>query len=256
MPSVSRLTIAPVKGLALSHPEEVVVTPTGVPENRRFFLVDEQGKLVRGTRPSPLFQVRAETDADGSRLSLEFANGLVLDEPVRLGAPCVTPFWNRPVRGHVVEGPWSEALSELLGQRVELRRADEPGGGFDDSPVSLLSDASLAELARTAGEDEVDGRRFRMLVHVADCAPLEEESWIGRRVRLGDAVVRVTKPDARCAMTARNPDTGERDFDTLAAIRDYRGLRNGKHLDLGVYGDVEEPGRVRLGDPVEPLDPR
>ena len=66
----------------------------------------------------------------------------------------------------------------------------------------------------------------------------------------------MTKPDARCAMTTRNPDTGERDFDTLAAIRDYRGLRNGKHLDFGVYADVEEPGPVRLGDPVEPLDPR
>ncbi len=255
MPSVSRLAVAPVKGLALSHPEEVDVTPTGVPENRRFFLVDERGKLLRGTRPSPLFQVRAETDPDGSRLSLVFPDGLVLDESVRVGEPCVTPFWDRPVRGRVVEGPWSEALSELLGRRVELRRADEPGGGFDDSPVSLLSDASLAELARSAGDDEVDGRRFRMLVHVADCAPLEEESWIGRRVRLGDAVVRVTKPDPRCAMTTRNPDTGSRDFDTLAALRDYRGLRDGRHLDFGVYADVEEPGRVRLGDPVEPLSP-
>lgn len=253
MPSVSRLAVAPVKGLALSHPEEVVVTRTGVPENRRFFLVEENGKLVRGTRPSPLFQVRAETDPDGSRLRLEFPDGLVLDEPVRLGAPRVTPFWERPVRGHVVEGPWSAVLSDLLGRPVELRRADEPGGGFDDSPVSLLSEASLDELARTVGESEVDGRRFRMLVHVADCAPLEEESWIGRRVLLGEAVVRVTKPDPRCAMTTRNPETGERDFDTLAAIRGYRGLRNGKHLDFGVYADVEEPGRVRVGDPVEPL---
>jgi hypothetical protein len=251
--SVSRLSITPVKGLALSHPDEVEVTPTGVPENRRFFLVDERGKLVSGTRPGPLFQVGAETDADGSRLALTFPDGRVLEGPVELGEPRVTAFWSRPVRGHVVDGPWSEALSEVLGRRVELRRAEEQGGGFDDSPVSLLSEESLAELGRSLGGDAVDGRRFRMLVYVAGCAPLEEESWLGRRVRIGEAVIRVTKPDARCAMTTRNPDSGERDLDTLAAIRDFRGLRNGKHLDFGVYADVEDPGRVRVGDTVEAL---
>ena len=252
MPTVSRLSITPVKGLALSHPDEVTITPTGVPENRRFFLMDERGKLLSGTRDGPLFQVRAECDAEGSRLALRFADGRVLDEPVVLGDPKVTAFWDRPVRGHFVEGPWSEALSDVLGQRVRLLRTDEPGGGFDDAPVSLLSEASLEELARRSGADDVDGRRFRMLVHVAGTRPHEEDEWIGRRVHVGEAVIRVTKQDARCRMTTRNPDTGVRDFDTLRAIKSYRGLRNGKAIDFGVYADVEKPGRVRVGDPVAP----
>jgi uncharacterized protein len=253
VPTVSRLAIAPVKGLALSHPEEVVVTPTGVPENRRFYLVDERGKLVSGTRPGPLFQVTAETDPEGDRLVLRFPDGRVIDEPVRVGSALVTPFWDRPVRGHRVEGPWADALSDFLGKRVDLHRADEPGGGFDDSPVSLLSEASLEALAQRVGEERVDGRRFRMLIHVEGCEPLEEESWIGRRLAIGETVVRATKHDARCNMTTRNPDSGVRDFDTLGAIRDLRGLRNGKHLDFGIYADVEQPGRVRVGDPIEPL---
>ncbi len=253
MPSVSRLAVTPVKGLALSHPDEVTVTPTGVPENRRFFLVDERGKRLDGTRDGPLFGVRAECNADGSRLALRFADGRVVEDDVRVGAPTVTPFWDRPVRGHVVEGPWTDALSELLGRPVRLVRADEPGGGFDDSPVSLVSEASLAELARQSGEEEVDGRRFRMLVHVAGTRPHEEDDWIGRDVRIGETVVRVTKPNARCRMTTRSPDTGVRDFDTLRAIKAYRGLRAGKKIDFGVYADVEKPGRIRVGDPVEPL---
>ena len=253
MPTVSRLAITPVKGLALSHPDEVTVTPTGVPENRRFFLVDERGKRLDGTRDGPLFGIRAESDADGSHLVLRFPDGRAVEGEVLLGPATVTPFWDRPVRGHLVEGPWNERLSDLLGRPVQLVRADEPGGGFDDSPVSLVSDASLAELARQSGEERVDDRRFRMLVHVTGTRPHEEDDWIGRDLQIGETVVRVTKPNARCRMTTRNPDTGVRDFDTLRAIKAYRGLRAGKKIDFGVYASVEKPGRIRVGDPVEPL---
>jgi uncharacterized protein YcbX len=72
-------------------------------------------------------------------------------------------------------------------------------------------------------------------------------------VRIGDAVVRVAGPVPRCAVTTQHPDTGVRTLDTLAGIKSYRGLREGRKLDFGVYFDVEEPGLVRVGDPVEPL---
>jgi uncharacterized protein YcbX len=55
-------------------------------------------------------------------------------------------------------------------------------------------------------------------------------------------------------MTTHDPDTGEPDLDTLRTIISYRGLREAKHADLGVLADVEQPGRVRLGDEVVPLD--
>ena len=59
---------------------------------------------------------------------------------------------------------------------------------------------------------------------------------------------------ARCATTTRDPQTGERDFDTLRTIKNYQGLRDGKNIDFGVYGAVEQPGRVRVGDPVELIE--
>ena len=40
------------------------------------------------------------------------------------------------------------------------------------------------------------------------------------------------------------------DLDTLGVIRRYREREDGK-LPFGIYADVEEPGRIRLGDPVE-----
>jgi len=250
--TVSRLDVAPVKGLALNHPDSVELTPTGVPENRRFFVVEENGKLVNGTKDSPFYLVRAETDPEGTRLALTFPGNRVIDEEVELGDPVVTTFWDRPVQGRPVIGPWADALSDLVGRYVRIVRAEEQGGGKDDSAVSILTDASLEKLAKESGEKSVDGRRFRMLVHVAGTKPHEEDSWIGREVAIGDALVRVTKNDARCRMTTRNPETGVKDFDTLKEIKAYRGLREGKSIDFGVYADVVTPGTIRVGDPVEP----
>jgi uncharacterized protein YcbX len=151
-------------------------------------------------------------------------------------------------------GPWAAALESIAGRPVRLIRCDRPGGTRRGNPASIISDGSLHELARHVGVDRVDGRRFRMLIDLDGAEPREEDSWIGRRIALGDAILRVTKPDARCAITTQDPDTGVRDLDTLRAIIGYRGLREGKHADLGVLADVVQPGRVRLGDEVSLLD--
>ena len=82
--------------------------------------------------------------------------------------------------------------------------------------------------------------------------PHQEDEWLGREVRIGEAVVRVTKLDARCVITTQDPDTGRRDFPTLHIIKGYRGLRDGHALDFGVYADVVAPGRVTVGDEVQP----
>ncbi len=256
MVSVTWLSIAPVKGLALTDVTEIDLGRDGVAENRRFWIVDERGRMYTQLRDGRLALVHAAYDAEGERLELRFPDGETVAGDVELGAEVETDFYGRPVQGRVVLGPWSEALSRFVGDELRLVRAERPGGGVDRrrGPVSIVSDASLAELGHQAGlERPVDGRRFRMLVGVGGAAPHEEDEWCGRRIRLGGAVVRVLEPVARCTITTRNPDTGERDLDTLRAIAGYRGLRNGEAIDFGVYGEVVEPGRVRVGDAVEPF---
>jgi uncharacterized protein YcbX len=44
-PHVVRISIAPVKSLGLVHPDEIELGPHGVVGNRRFWLVDEDGRL-------------------------------------------------------------------------------------------------------------------------------------------------------------------------------------------------------------------
>jgi uncharacterized protein YcbX len=257
VPSVSWLTIAPVKGLALVDAQEVELRREGVAENRRFYLVDEAGERFGLMRHGKLALVRAEYEPEAERLVFAFPDGASVEGEVEVDGEVTTDFYGRPVEGRVVRGPWAEALSAYAGQPLRLVKADRPGAGVDrgDGGVSMLSDASLEELRRRASRDEaVDARRFRMLIGIGDAEPHEEDGWIGRRVRVGDAVVLLHGPVGRCAITTQNPRTGVADLDTLREIKDYRGQNaETREIDFGVYGEVAEPGRVRVGDAVEPL---
>jgi hypothetical protein len=135
---------------------------------------------------------------------------------------------------------------------MRLMRVDN-GHAQDTYPMSLLSQASLQELAERSGTAEVaDPRRFRNTLLVDGIAPHEEDEWIGSEVRAGEVVLRVAERDPRCSMTTLNPRNGRRDMDTLRMILDYRTKQDG-NVCFGVYADVARPGTVAIGDTVEPL---
>jgi uncharacterized protein YcbX len=260
VPSVSRISISPVKGLALVHPQEVLLERTGVLENRRFHIVDDGGRRYNQLRNGALVQIKQEYDADHERLTLTFPDGSVAEDTVAFGEEVTTDFYGRPVTGRFVEGPWTVALSRWAGRPLRLVQSP-PGAAVDRGRghVSLVSRASLEELGRqTEHGGPVDGRRFRMLFELEGCAPHEEDGWVKRHVRIGEALVRLRNDVGRCAITTQNPDTGVPDFDTLRTIAGYRPLTANeagkKHVPFGVYGEVVEPGRVAVGDPVEVVE--
>jgi MOSC domain-containing protein len=254
MARVTRFSIAPVRSLGLQHPDEIDLTELGVVEDRRFYLIDDDGRLVDRLIAGELVQVATTTDPGATRLRMEFPDGSVIDEDVALGDQVETPIHGRTGVGHLVQGPWAEALEPFAGRHVRIVRCDRPGGTRSGNPASLVSDGSLRALARQAGIDAVDARRFRMLIELDGAEAHEEDAWIGKHIALGGAVLAVTKADARCAITTQDPDTGIRDLDTLRTIISYRGLRDAKYADFGVLADVTKPGKVRLGDEVMVLD--
>jgi uncharacterized protein len=251
--TVGRISVTPVKGFSLLHPEHVKLTRDGVVGDRRFLLADADGNRLRSSLTAWPIVVSGEYDADAERLRVRFPDGVVVEDSALGGGPVLE--WNfhhgAVGRGRVVEGEWNDRLSALAGHDVRIVRPEEPAG-VREAPVTLVSRASVARLEREAG-GAVDARRFRMLFDLDGCEEHEEDTWDGRLVRVGEAVLRVGGPVPRCAATTRDPDTGERDLDTLRLIKGYRGVRNGEAIDFGVYAAVEQPGRVRVGDPVEPL---
>jgi uncharacterized protein YcbX len=228
-----------------------MLTTEGVVENRRFYLAQADGTRLRSSRTAWPCRVRGEYDAGAERLRVRFPGGAEVEgSTVELGQTIVSRFSDgRRIEAQVVDGPWTEPLSELAGKPVVIARPPRPGMCFE-APVTLMSKASLDRLAEQAG-DAVDGRRFRMLFTLAGCGEHAEDTWRGRLLRIADVLLRVGGPVDRCAVTTRDPDTGERDLDTLRLLKDYRGLRDGKHVDFGVYATVERPGHVRVGDAVE-----
>lgn len=251
--AVAGFNVAPVKSLGLQHPREIQLEGTGVRENRRFFLIQEDGRLFRGAYHGPLVRIRPEYDSASERLTLHFPGGSAVAADTVGGERAIGDFWGRPVPGCVLDAELCAALSDYARKPLRILRADEDGVGTDSlHPVSLVGDGSVSELGSRIGDPALDARRFRMLVELAGVEPHAEDQWQTSLLQLGDAMVRVGGPVGRCANTTYDPDTGIRDHDTLRAILAYRGKVDGE-VRFGVYADVVEPGRVRIGDAVTPV---
>ncbi len=254
-PRLARLNVTPLKGTALAHPSSAELTETGIPGNRLFHLVDARGRLFSGGALGLLVQLRVTFDAAAETLTLALQDGTSVTAAAdRLGAAQVTDFWGRPVPGRFVEGPIDEAVSTWAGRPLRLVRDDREGDGPDEHRLSLVSWASVRDLGARNGRADLDPRRFRMNLELDGCEPFEEDGWEGRLVRVGDAVLRVLGQVPRCVVTTQDPDTGRKDFDTLKRIAEYRPLMaEAEGVPFGMYAEVERPGSVSVGDPVELL---
>ena len=218
----------------------------GVAEDRRFYLLDADDRLVGGVKHGPLVQVAPEWD--GSHLALVFPDGARVEAEVELGEPVETDFYGkRTVHGRRVVGPWAAAISEFRGAELSLARVEDASHAQDIHVATLVSDGSLAAIGG------LDGRRFRMLLELEGCRAFEEDEWDGELVRAGEALLRVAGPVPRCAVTTQDPAIGVRDHDTLRVIRELRGHTEERGIYFGMYAEVVEPGDVAVGDAVTPV---
>jgi MOSC domain-containing protein len=252
---VAWICLSPVKGLALRQLDECELTEAGVTGDRQFFLVDEDDRLVNSKGLGVLQQIVPSYDAAAGVLTLTFPDGTTVSEQVHFDGELVAGFWGVPLDVRVVAGPWSEAISGFAGRNLRLVKPPAPAPDrLRSGAATLLGTSSLRAMARHLGVDDVDGRRFRMNFGIDSLAEHEEDEWIGRRVRLGEAVVIPHGNVGRCAVTTQNPDTGAPDLDTLKALAAYRrDAETTEPLPFGVHVAVAQPGPVRLGDAVEPI---
>lgn len=229
--------------------------------------------------------------ADGPLLTITTPQGTASGAP-RDGRFLLGDYWGRAARLVEVEGPWAELVGAHLGKDVTLCRVAVPGDVTWAGPVSLQSTSSLAELSRREGEAREraaaagrgatppagvagnpaaagdpavpgvptspgvleDGDRFRshLTVETPHAAPFVEDSWAGRRVRVGEVVLRVRGTLARCAVVDLDPRRGTKaDVSALALLAPDR-VRDGE-VHFAVDADVEEPGTLTRGDLVEVL---
>ena len=208
MPTLERITIYPVKSFEGVAVEAARVLPAGALEHdRRWQLVDMEGRVVNAKR-SPLFHaIRAEFDLAGqgddeTRLAANVIHLDVAPEAVRAGAiPGVGRLAGlRPASFPLVPGPDGPCgwLSEALGIGVLLlERAD---GGFPDDREArgptLISTATLTEVGRWFGFDLAEARRrFRANLEIGDCDAFWE-----------DALASPARPELQPSLLDLGPD--------------------------------------------------
>jgi uncharacterized protein YcbX len=256
--TLTRLSVTPVKALRLSHPAESELTEGGIPADRRFYLIDETDGLVDASDHPTLLRIVPDYDPAAERLRLSFPDGSVVEDATDgLAGKVTTDFFGRMVDGHVVEGAFEAALSAFAGRPLRLARVTRDGDGQDVHPLTLVSSESIHDLGRRGDRSDLDPRRFRMNLEIEGCEPYEEDSWEGELVRVGEVTIRLRGQIPRCVVTTLGPDTGEKDFGTLTHIARYRPRIGGRGgLPFGMYAVVVRAGRVRVGDPVEPVSSR
>jgi uncharacterized protein YcbX len=241
MRAVTALWRYPVKSMQGEALDLASIGPRGIVGDRGWAVVDTTTGLALTGRRAP---------------DLLFAHAALVGDDVCITLP----------DGSVASD--DGALSEWLGRSVALVRAtDTTSGTFeiglapdDDAdrdpnvewyqwkgPVGTFHDSTRTQVSIIGSETvgDWDMRRFRPNVVIDGTG---EDEWVGSTLRLGDAVVTVSKQIDRCVMTTRPQPGGiERDVDVLRTINRERSN------NLGIATLVQTPGTVRVGDVVEPI---
>jgi len=126
--------------------------------------------------------------------------------------------------------------------RAIVRVPDRGMTDTDYPSVSVLNLASHRAVAAHLGRD-LEPERWRLNIWLDGFDPWAETAWPGRTIRIGTAELAIREPVTRCLHTTANPQTGDRDADTLGALRALTG-----QTDLGVYAEVTTGGTIRPGD--------
>jgi uncharacterized protein YcbX len=123
---------------------------------------------------------------------------------------------------------------------VTLQQIPAPQA-FDVLPLLIATDGAARYL-------NIDHRRLRPNILIADVSGLEERKWLGHTLAIGDVRIHAEKLRDRCVMTTFDPDTQVQDPSVLQRI--IRELDGSTALDSSVI----TPGKIRVGDPVEIVD--
>lgn len=126
-----------------------------------------------------------------------------------------------------------------------------PLGAIEEEHIQLVTDASIHQLTEIWGTATVDHRRFRpnLLIDLKEKIPFIEETWFGKRIKIGSEVeIQLNRHCERCMIITVNPDNAEKDPTLLKTVVKER------NNHFGVYASVIKTGQIEVGDEVLLLD--
>jgi uncharacterized protein YcbX len=267
MPVLTSIHVYPVKSLAGMSPDSWPLGRRGLEFDRRWMLVDENGRFISQRESSSLAMLQAEVGPSG--LKIYDRRGSMQDLIIPMaraqsGAPMEVTIWKDTVTGlqvgMEVDRWFQEALDRLCFlvymPESTLRAVDptyaqpEDVTGFSDGfPFLIAQQASLDDLNRRLSEP-VEMRRFRPNLVISGGNAWEEDTW--ERVQIGANSFRTPKPCARCEIITIDPGTGEQGKEPLRTLAGFRQWNNKVLFGANACLDLEtlenEPAIIRVGD--------
>jgi uncharacterized protein YcbX len=263
---LTSIFIYPIKSIGGIALREAVVQPRGLQYDRRWMLVDEQGRFVSqrevaglvllGTAIEPPFLVVFSKNNPRHRIHLP------LLPPVSEMPEIPVNIWDDHCVAHLYAPDVNDWFSKTLGCPLRLVympdsswRAADPKYAPEDVPVSfadgypflLISQASLDDLNGRLGTP-LPMNRFRPNFVYSGGGAYEEDGWSD--FLIGDVPFRGVKTCARCIIPTTDQDTGQRDAEPLKTLATYR--KQGSRILFGQnvvwLGGAENV--VRVGDTV------
>jgi uncharacterized protein YcbX len=260
---VSDLFVYPIKSTRGIPLHSAQLDERGFHHDRRWMLVDADGVFIsqREAHRMALIDVVLADDA------------LLVDAPdmPQLAIPCTVngPFIRSRIWKDIVDvipvspdaDEWFSSFLQMDCRLVHMpsttrrivNRAYVPNertvGFADGYPLLIIGQGSLNllnETLRGRGEAEVPMRRFRPNIVIAGTTPHAEDSW--KVVRIGDVLVDVVKPCARCVITTVDVASGIAGKEPLRTLATYRKV--GNDVMFGQNAVHRALGVLRVGDAV------
>lgn len=249
MPTLSAIYHYPVKGFnGISLDTIELNAGGGIPNDRRFAITRDLPTNYDGSwLPPKNFTVNARVDnIQKYRLNLMDDGSIEIESPSLQKFtfhPDVLNDENREIPLRFVED------MEMREQTIPNRLVEHNGGqlgtrgmwDYPDTEISIINLATTEAIAATS-QQSIDPLRFRGNLLVEGISAWQEYGWIGKIVKIGDAVLEVLRPIDRCPATSVNPETGHRDFDMPAHLQETTG-----HVFCGVYARVISGGEITPG---------
>ncbi|MFJ8009485.1 MOSC domain-containing protein [Streptomyces fagopyri] len=275
MGTVAALCRYPVKSMLGETLLSAAVTHAGLTGDRTHAVLDDTGTIGSAKHPrkwGQLLDCRSRLTDDGA-VHVELPDGttLAVGDPeldarlskllgrqvfVSASAPSGSTL-ERAVpayEGGVPDVVRATASVDGTGDEITVGNV-AAGTFFDFGRVHLVTTSSLEGLRSRCPDSDFDPRRFRpnLVVDTGGQRDFVEDTWVNRRVRVGEALFRVVVPTPRCVVPTLGHDELGADPGIMRAIaREHRipVFDLGRLACLGVYLDVLEPGTVRVGDAV------
>lgn len=222
----------PIEPLCGGTPSEARIGAGGLVGDRIYELCDENTGETLTVSGSPLLLLYAA----------RYTDNLVTDD-----LDAWTRVRNPAGKDFLVSDPeWVAEISRNLGRPVRLRSR---AAAEEKAPLHLLSRATLRLVERTYGAPLEEGRlRANFVLEITGGKAFDEEQWIGRRIRIGDALLEITGPSADCILTTDLPQATGGDLDLLTGLVEVRGGH------IGVAVRALGGNRVRVVDSVLLVD--